>query len=42
VPNPAARTQLRAELDDLIAHLYGLTETEFATSSPPSPSWTPA
>jgi len=30
VPNPAARTQLRAELDDLIAHLYGLTETEFA------------
>ncbi len=25
----AARAQLRAELDGLIAHLYGLTETEF-------------
>ena len=24
------QTQLRAELDGLIAHLYGLTESEFA------------
>jgi hypothetical protein len=27
---PAERAQLRAELDALIAHLYGLTEAEFA------------
>ena len=27
---PAERAKLRAELDGLIAHLYGLTETEFA------------
>jgi hypothetical protein len=30
VTNSAERAQLRAELDGLIAHLYGLTETEFA------------
>ena len=30
VTEPAARAQLRAELDGLIAHLYGLTEDEFA------------
>jgi hypothetical protein len=30
VINPAARAQLRAELDGLVAHLYGLTEDEFA------------
>ena len=26
---PSERAQLRAELDALVAHLYGLTETEF-------------
>ena len=30
VTNPSERTRLRAELDGLIAHLYGLTEEEFA------------
>lgn len=30
VTAPAARAQLRAELDSLIAHLYALTESEFA------------
>ena len=30
VTAPAARAQLRAELDGLIAHLYSLTEAEFA------------
>ncbi len=30
VTDPAQRAQLRAELDGLIAHLYGLTEEEFA------------
>ncbi len=30
VTNPVERAKLRAELDGLIAHLYGLTETEFA------------
>jgi len=30
VTDPAARARLRAELDGLIAHLYGLTEPEFA------------
>jgi hypothetical protein len=30
VTDPAKRAQLRAELDGLIAHLYGLTEEEFA------------
>ena len=30
VTDPAARGQLRAELDGLVAHLYGLTEDEFA------------
>jgi hypothetical protein len=30
VTNAAARAKLRAELDGLIAHLYGLTESEFA------------
>ena len=30
VTDPAERARLRAELDGLIAHLYGLTETEFA------------
>ena len=30
VTAPAARAQLRAELDGLIAHLYALTESEFA------------
>jgi len=30
VTAPAARAQSRAELDGLIAHLYGLTEAEFA------------
>jgi hypothetical protein len=29
VTDPAQRQKLRAELDALIAHLYGLTETEF-------------
>jgi hypothetical protein len=28
--DPVARAKLRAELDGLIAHLYGLTEQEFA------------
>jgi hypothetical protein len=28
--NPVERAKLRAELDGLIAHLYGLTEEEFA------------
>jgi len=27
--DPAERAQIRAELDGLIAHLYGLTEAEF-------------
>ena len=30
VTNPVERAQLRAELDGLVAHLYGLTEVEFA------------
>jgi len=30
VTNPVERAKLRAELDGLIAHLYGLTEAEFA------------
>ena len=30
VTDPAERARLRAELDGLIAHLYGLTEDEFA------------
>ena len=30
VTDPAQRVQLRAELDGLVAHLYGLTESEFA------------
>ena len=30
VTEPAARATLRAELDGLVAHLYGLTEDEFA------------
>lgn len=30
VTNPVERARLRAELDGLIAHLYGLTEEEFA------------
>ncbi len=30
VTAPAARARLRAELDGLIAHLYNLTESEFA------------
>ena len=30
VTEPSKRASLRAELDGLIAHLYGLTETEFA------------
>jgi hypothetical protein len=30
VTDPAQRAQLRAELDGLIAHLYGLSESEFA------------
>ena len=28
--DPTERAQLRAELDGLVAHLYGLTEVEFA------------
>ena len=28
--NKVQRAKLRAELDGLIAHLYGLTESEFA------------
>ena len=28
--DPSERQRLRAELDGLIAHLYGLTEAEFA------------
>jgi hypothetical protein len=30
VTDPVARAQLRAELDGIIAHIYGLTEAEFA------------
>ena len=30
VTDPTQRAQLRAQLDALIAHLYGLTEPEFA------------
>jgi hypothetical protein len=30
VSNPTERAKLRAELDGLIAHLYGLTEEEFS------------
>ena len=30
VTDPVGRAKLRAELDGLIAHLYGLTEEEFA------------
>lgn len=30
VSDPAARRQLRDELDALVAHLYGLTRAEFA------------
>ncbi|WP_448570143.1 hypothetical protein [Trichothermofontia sp.] len=30
VTDEAERAKLRAELDGIIAHLYGLTETEFA------------
>jgi len=30
VTDPVARAQLQAELDGLVAHLYGLTEEEFA------------
>jgi hypothetical protein len=30
VTDPTQRAQLRAQLDALIAHLYGLTEQEFA------------
>jgi hypothetical protein len=30
VTDPARRAKLRAELDAIIAHLYGLTEPEFA------------
>lgn len=30
VTDPAERARLRAELDGLVAHLYGLSETEFA------------
>lgn len=30
VTNPDERAQLRAEIDALVAHAYGLTETEFA------------
>ncbi len=29
VPDPVERARLRAELDGLVAHLYGLTEVEF-------------
>jgi hypothetical protein len=29
VTDPAKRAVLRAELDGLVAHLYGLTESEF-------------
>ena len=28
-PEPAERTRLRAEIDGMVAHLYGLTEAEF-------------
>ena len=28
--DPTERAHLRAELDGLVAHLYGLSETEFA------------
>ena len=30
VTDPAGRTKLRAELDGIVAHIYGLTEDEFA------------
>lgn len=30
ITDPAERARLRAELDGLVAHLYGLTESEFA------------
>jgi len=30
VTNEVERARLRAELDGIIAHLYGLTEAEFA------------
>jgi hypothetical protein len=30
VPNEIERQKLRAELDAIIAHLYGLTDEEFA------------
>lgn len=30
VTDPQERAQLRAELDGMIAHIYGLTEAEFA------------
>ena len=30
VTDPAGRAKLRAELDGIIAHIYGLTEDEFA------------
>ena len=30
VTDPVQRAQLRAELDGIIAHIYGLTEDEFA------------
>lgn len=30
VTDPEARAQLRAEIDGLVAHLYGLTEEEFS------------
>lgn len=30
ITDPAGRARLRAELDGMVAHLYGLTETEFA------------
>ena len=30
VTDPAERAKLRAELDGIIAHIYGLTEDEFA------------
>ena len=30
VADPAERAKLRAELDGMVAHIYGLTEDEFA------------
>src|SRR5262249_29686606 len=30
ITEPIARARLRAELDGMIAHIYGLTESEFA------------